>query len=411
VYVNKEQQDRESSLERLMRDPLRAPVSDVSDTSGTSRCLDANTLAAWAEQTLSARERAAVEAHAADCGRCQAMLAAMVRATPVPVAAPWWRVHMMAWMVPMTAGAAALIVWTLLPARTTFESRQAATQIAEPAAPPAPATPPPARAFADNDAAKKPAKDDSLREAPRKEAAADQERARQTGFRRANSADKPAVSSLAKTEAAPAEAKGRVAGAAEPPPAAERDVRAKATADALTVARPPAAPAAAPAPPPVAAAPVASAPAAPSPQRSAVGGVAGAANAAEARGDRLMARAAAAPVIQIVSPNPSNRWRLLPGGAVQHSTDGGSTWETQPTGADVTLTAGASPAPVVCWLVGPRGRVVVSRDGATWKLVPLAEPIDLVSIRATDDKSASVTAADGRTFATTDGGVTWTLRQ
>jgi len=124
-----------------------------------------------------------------------------------------------------------------------------------------------------------------------------------------------------------------------------------------------------------------------------------------------MARAAAAPVIQIVSPNPSNRWRLLPGGAVQHSTDGGSTWETQPTGADVTLTAGASPAPVVCWLVGPRGRVVVSRDGATWKLVPLAEPIDLVSIRATDDKSASVTAADGRTFATTDGGVTWTLRQ
>ena len=96
---------------------------------------------------------------------------------------------------------------------------------------------------------------------------------------------------------------------------------------------------------------------------------------------------------------------------MQHSTDGGSTWETQPTGADVTLTAGASPAPLVCWLIGPRGRVLLSRDGATWKTVSIAEPIDLVSIRATDDKSATVTAADGRTFATTDGGTTWALRQ
>jgi len=135
---------------------------------------------------------------------------------------------------------------------------------------------------------------------------------------------------------------------------------------------------------------------------------AGATNAAEVRANRLMARAAAAPMVQIVSPNPSNRWRLIAGGAVQHSTDGGSTWETQPAGADVTLTAGASPAPLVCWLIGPRGRVLLSRDGATWKTVSIAEPIDLVSIRATDDKSATVTALDGRTFATANGGATWT---
>ena len=404
--MKKEQRDRESSLERLMGDALRARVSDVSDTADTSRCLDTDTLAAWAEQTLSTRERTAVEAHAADCARCQAMLAAMVRTTPVPVAAPWWRAHMMAWMVPMTAGAAALIVWTMLPTRTTFESRQAATQVAAPASQPAPATPAPARELADNEAAKKQSKDESLREAPRKEAAADQARAGQMDFRRANADDKKdqtAVSSLAKTEAPPAEPKVGAAATQEPAPpaaAAERDARAKAMADAMAVAQPAATP------------PVPAAPAAPpAPARSAVGAAAGATNAAEARADRLMARAAAAPMVQIVSPTPSNRWRLLmPGGTVQHSTDGGSTWETQPTGADVTLTAGASPAPLVCWLVGPRGRVLLSRDGATWKTVSIAEPIDLVSIRATDDKSATVTAVDGRTFATADGGATWTPR-
>ena len=393
--MKKEQQDRESSLERLMRDALRAGVSDVSDTSDTNRCLGAETLAAWAEQTLSARERTAVENHAADCARCQAVLAAMVRTTPVPVAAPWWRVHMMAWMVPVSVGAAALIVWTTLPARTALESRQAATQEVAAPPPPALATPAPARALADNDATRKQAKDESLREAPRKEAAADQTRVRQMDFRRADAndkTDKPAVSSLAKTEAAPEELKAPAAAATPAAPAPERDARAKAMADAMAVAQAPASPAAAPVPTPQVAA------------------AAGATNAAEVRANRLMARAAAAPMVQIVSPNPSNRWRLIAGGAVQHSTDGGSTWETQPAGADVTLTAGASPAPLVCWLIGPRGRVLLSRDGATWKTVSIAEPIDLVSIRATDDKSATVRAVDGRTFATADGGATWTPR-
>ena len=404
--MKKEQQDRESSLERLMQDALRAGVSDVSDASDASRCLGADTLAAWAEQTLSARERTAVENHAADCARCQALLAAMVRTTPAPVAAPWWRVHMMAWMVPVSAAAAALIVWTTLPARTALESRQAATQVAEPVGTPAPppAPPPPARELADKDSVKLQARDESRPEAPRKEAAANQARARQMDFRRADANDKTnkqAVSSLAKTEAAPEELKAPAAAATPAPPASERDARAKAMADAMAVAQP-----ASPAPALVAPAQPAAAPAVrPAPA------AAGATNAAEARADRLLtSRMAAPPVVQIVSPNSSNLWRLMPGGAVQHSTDGGATWATQPTGADVTLTAGASPAPLVCWLIGPRGRVLLSRDGATWKTVSIAEPIDLVSIRATDDKSATVTAVDGRTFATADGGATWTPR-
>jgi hypothetical protein len=414
VYVKKEQPDRESSFERLIQDALLAGGADVSDTSDASRCLGADTLAAWAEQTLSARERTAVEKHAADCARCQALLAAMVRTTPVPVPAPWWRVHMMAWMVPVSAAAAALIVWTMLPARTALESRQAATQVAEqagtPAPPPAPAT---ARELADKDAVKPQARDESRPEAPGKEAAADQARARQMDFRRADANDqtnKQAVSSLAKTEAAPA----------QPPADRVAESRATALRDRPLMTPPlppqpiplpapaaPPAPAPAPAPSEPTAAPAPAPPIA-APARSAVA-AAGATNAAEVRADRLMARAAAAATVQIVSPNPSSRWRLA-GGTVQRSTDGGSTWETQPAGADVTLTAGASPAPLVCWLIGPRGRVLLSRDGATWKTVSIGEPIDLVSIRATDDKSATVTAVDGRTFATADGGATWTPR-
>ena len=95
---------------------------------------------------------------------------------------------------------------------------------------------------------------------------------------------------------------------------------------------------------------------------------------------------------------------------MQHSSDGGSTWRVQQTGVTTTLTAGASPSALVCWLIGPRGLVLLSVDAETWKQVSLAEPIDLVSIRAVDDKGATVTASDGRAFTTVDGGATWRPR-
>jgi photosystem II stability/assembly factor-like uncharacterized protein len=118
--------------------------------------------------------------------------------------------------------------------------------------------------------------------------------------------------------------------------------------------------------------------------------------------------AAAGPVI--VSSNPARQWRIVPGGpggAVQRSTDGGSTWQTQMTGVSVTLAAGASPTPSVCWLVGPAGTVVLSTDGSSWRRLGFPEVADLVSVTATDDKTATVTAADGRLFSTADGGLTW----
>jgi hypothetical protein len=122
-----------------------------------------------------------------------------------------------------------------------------------------------------------------------------------------------------------------------------------------------------------------------------------------------MAFAAGLDVI-VVSSNPATRFRLLPGGGVQRSADGGSTWRTEATGATETLRAGASPSPSVCWLVGGGGTVLLSIDGRTWRRVAFPESVDLLSVVAADQDNATVTTSDGRAFVTADGGQTWTLR-
>ena len=115
----------------------------------------------------------------------------------------------------------------------------------------------------------------------------------------------------------------------------------------------------------------------------------------------------ASPDAVIASSNPSTRFRLLTGGGVQRSADGGATWRTEVTGATETLLAGTSPSPSVCWLIGRAGLVVLSTDGRSWRRVAPPATIDLRSITATDAENATVTTADGRVFVTADGGQTW----
>src|SRR5206468_4697187 len=105
----------------------------------------------------------------------------------------------------------------------------------------------------------------------------------------------------------------------------------------------------------------------------------------------------------IVSSNPASRWRILQGGQVQRSADGGATWQTQTTGVSDTLSGGSSPTPSVCWLVGPSGIVLRTTDGRSWTRIPFPEAVPLTSIRATDDRTATVTTEDGRQFVTEDG--------
>src|SRR6185369_6721665 len=85
----------------------------------------------------------------------QAMLAAMARATPLAPAqavAPWWK-PAFRWLVPLTAAAAAVLVWTIVPPR---DGRVTVHQVSEsadttpppPSAQPAPvAVVPPASAI------------------------------------------------------------------------------------------------------------------------------------------------------------------------------------------------------------------------------------------------------------------------
>jgi photosystem II stability/assembly factor-like uncharacterized protein len=122
------------------------------------------------------------------------------------------------------------------------------------------------------------------------------------------------------------------------------------------------------------------------------------------------ANVAKAAVLEIVSPDRSSRWRPGAAGIVQYSSDGGATWQTLSTGVTADLTAGASPASSVCWLVGRGGTVLLSTDGRLFERVAFPEAVDLTAVSATDARTATLTSADRRRFSTADGGVSWRQR-
>jgi photosystem II stability/assembly factor-like uncharacterized protein len=103
----------------------------------------------------------------------------------------------------------------------------------------------------------------------------------------------------------------------------------------------------------------------------------------------------------------STRWRITEPGSVQRSNDAGASWETQSTGVFAVISNGAAPSASVCWLVGKAGVVLLSADGRSWRRVPFPQAVDLTSVVATDANTATVTAASGRKFTTSDGGKSW----
>src|SRR5208283_4316157 len=80
----------------------------------TPECADAESLAAYSDRSLSARERERLETHFADCARCQMLLADIARAdesariAKSAGAVPWYRRWRLA--VPALAAAAAVLV-------------------------------------------------------------------------------------------------------------------------------------------------------------------------------------------------------------------------------------------------------------------------------------------------------------
>jgi hypothetical protein len=137
--VKESKSDRDATMDRLLARTRSARAA----AAPAHACLDAGTVAAWADGALDPNDRAIAEAHAAECGRCQALLAAMVRTLPPPIAAPsWWRMPALRWLVPLTAAATALAIWVAVPQRAPVQKSDGrATAVDQAARVQAPATP------------------------------------------------------------------------------------------------------------------------------------------------------------------------------------------------------------------------------------------------------------------------------
>jgi hypothetical protein len=108
-------------------------------------------------------------------------------------------------------------------------------------------------------------------------------------------------------------------------------------------------------------------------------------------------------------------WRAGKGGTVERSNDAGKTWAPQESPSQEDWLAGAAVSDTVCWLVGRNGAIARTVDGMRWERVaPPAQAAgtdaklpDWTGITARDAMAATISASDGRKFATADGGKTW----
>ena len=111
--------------------------------------------------------------------------------------------------------------------------------------------------------------------------------------------------------------------------------------------------------------------------------------------------------VPVLTPDASVRYHLVNGGFVSRTTDGGATWSGQLVSADAKLVAGSAPSAKVCWVVGNKGTIYRTTDGASWRKIPAPAQADLTSVDAKDASSATVTLTGGKKFSTSKGGKTW----
>jgi hypothetical protein len=412
--------DRDQSIERLLRRTMRGPAPSVADG-----CLDAETLAAWAERSLSREHAARVEDHLSNCTRCQAMVAVFTQIEPVQSGTvTWWRRPTLQWTLALGLGtvAAAILFWVELP-RTSKSPAAAQTmarvEASHDAPVPSPTQQAELRARADSALAQQQKPADRSATAPRQT----------TPSSRPVTSPAPAREIDAIAPAAPGRAGPPAAPAAPPLPTRLQSFRAESAqaAPSPSVQRAPPPPAA-PSPESANAAAVSAAkgesvldqvaPLAPrvvvsefagtdqepaarpvvvggQPRGGAGGGAGRGAGVAESSPRALSA--SAGPV----------RWRILANGTIERSTSTGTSWEPIAIDPPVFVTGGDAPASTVCWLVGRGGVVLRSIDGLHFERLNIPDPFNLRSVRAVDAMHATVTTVDGRTFTTADGGLSW----
>lgn len=298
--------------------------------------VEPDVLAAWSEGTLPSNDARQVEAHLADCATCQEMLAVFVRAEPPPAVSSGvgsvrsgfssvvsgfsrtnWR-----WAVPLAAAATVAAIWVAIPEdeRTAQLNPTAVPTLSEPAAPP-------------------------VESVSVDSAAATQEK--QSAARPDAPGSSLADRAAPETEKAEQEKADQFATSRRlEPNERDQDLKAEAAAPG----------------PPAAAAQAARAPADPQPAQEQ--------NRSRAEGAAASLMRQATPV-EVVSPDLQIRWRIVPTGRLERSTNAGKTWEA----------------------------------------VTLPQPVNVTDVRAPSATTAIVTAADGRQFRTEDQGKTWNLVQ
>jgi hypothetical protein len=337
------------------------------------RHLDPERLAAFMEGSVTSRERAQIERHAADCPDCMQQLAVMARTAGIgaaPALAPAVA-RFMRWAVPAAVAATALAVWVNVddaprerPAPVTSQ-RPAAPQVAE----------------KDARGSDVPAEERAAAVAPLTRPAEEAKQVPLEPMMPRRRADGVGTAKATEAPLPARDAPAELAGAA----AANTDAYATGAAAASSPAPPVAAPLEGP-----------------QPLAETV--------QTERRESAARSFADASAPIEIRSPDTARRWRVR-GRVLERSLDGGRTWQVRSPALTVDALAGSAPSADVAWLVGRAGTVLRTTDGQQWARVPFPDTADLTAILAVSALEATVTTADGRRFRTRDGGLTWALQE
>ena len=368
---------RTDSRDRAIEGELRR--QGVAPSGASAECLDAETLAAWADGALGGGVRARAEVHVASCARCQSILAAIVTSGdalgPAPAdtrRAAWWRVNLR-WLVPLAGAATAGLVWAVVPdqrGNRLAPMEDAQTQVVEqaPAAAPPPITTP--------------------SESPARDAAARAPQASERYMARAEPVSPPVNRQSLDTRQTSKRER-------------ENQEQNRNAADRLAKTE-------APSPPVAGVTPAA--PTVPSePSRAEADRPAAAAPAPATQAFATEARqlSASRSSIDLKSATATVRWRIANLGIVERSRDGGVSWERLDTGVRTLLVAGSCPSASICWVVGNAGVVLLTTDARTWQRVSAPTAADLVAVDAQSDRRAVVHTAAGLQYETRDGGATW----
>ena len=341
-----------ASFEKALADGLKSQPGPGTD------CPDAETLAAFWDQSLVQDERQLCEAHCATCARCQAHLAALAHTETVEedLAEPetsrfgWlidWR-----WLAPMaTAAVVLLAVWGIDPAPVT---EQAAPTVAD---------------FdvgaAVSDTVDRSAQSPQLERLERQDVAELERENRERTENQAVQENREDQEDFeAEVDRGLSQDEASVLDQVVPAEPGDRETLRDAARNRALA--------------PTAAAELA--------ERRLTQTVE--ANASGTTASIAAASADSNVVSVIETPEDSVRWRLLAPGRVEHSIDGGATWSLQLSDTGSTMSAGSAPSVSVCWIVGQAGAIFRTIDGGeTWSGVTPPRQIDLTGVDAEDARS------------------------